>query len=82
MIEKLKSIAFIGATAERMFKQATEMNVKAKMEIFNSLEDAFNNSLAIGNGGAILLSPACASFGLFKNYKHRGEVFNQLIENF
>ena len=52
------------------------------MEIFNSLEDAFNNSLAIGNGGAILLSPACASFGLFKNYKHRGEVFNQLIENF
>lgn len=82
LIEKLKSIAFIGATAERMFKQATEMNVKAKMEIFNSLEDAFNNSLAIGNGGAILLSPACASFGLFKNYKHRGEVFNQLIENF
>ena len=82
LIEKLKSIAFIGATAERMFKQATEMNVKAKMEIFNSLEEAFNNSLSIGEGGAILLSPACASFGLFKNYKHRGEVFNQLIENF
>ena len=48
---------------------------------FPTLEEAFADSLQIGEGGTVIMSPACASFGLFKNYKVRGQVFDKLVEN-
>ena len=78
----LKRVALIGATAERMLADLKKAGVDAagiKTAIFPTLEEAFADSLAIGEGGTVIMSPACASFGLFKNYKVRGQVFDKLV---
>ncbi len=49
---------------------------KEKTEKCESLEAAVKRAAEIAKPGeAVLLSPACASFDMFRDYKHRGEVF-------
>ena len=47
-----------------------------RVERCASLEAAVKTAAAIAQPGeAVLLSPACASFDMFRDYRHRGEVF-------
>ena len=46
-----------------------------------SLEDAVRRAHAVAQpGDAVLLSPACASFDMFRNYVHRAEVFVAAVQ--
>jgi len=45
-----------------------------------SLEEAVRRASEIAKPGeAVLLSPACASFDMFRDYRHRGEAFAQAV---
>ncbi|HEY5897678.1 MAG TPA: UDP-N-acetylmuramoyl-L-alanine--D-glutamate ligase [Burkholderiales bacterium] len=46
-----------------------------------TLEDAVRRAARVARAGqAVLLSPACASFDMFRDYKHRGEVFAAAVK--
>jgi UDP-N-acetylmuramoylalanine--D-glutamate ligase len=58
---------------------------KNKIEIIvesGSMQEALKAaSLYANSGDVVLLSPACASFDLFNNYQHRGNVFKEILSS-
>ncbi len=48
----------------------------------SSLEDAVEKGVqAIGTQGTVLLSPACASFDMFRDFEQRGDRFREIVKN-
>ena len=77
--EHAKHLLLIGRDAaliERAIKRAG-----VPMEICSSLETAVARAARIAEAGdAVLLSPACASFDMFRDYRHRGEAFAAAVK--
>lgn len=70
----VKAIFLIGKDADLL--QTALMETAVQQEKQASLEAAVQAAAAIAEAGDIvLLSPACASMDMFKNYAHRAQVF-------
>jgi UDP-N-acetylmuramoylalanine--D-glutamate ligase len=76
-----KLILFPGKGSEKIKTSLLENKYKETDIIdVNSMQEAMDIAKQNSQkGDIILLSPACASFGLFKNYKERGKLFKEEV---
>jgi len=76
---KVKHMIAIGQAREIM--KATFGDVVA-VDTFTSLEEAVKAAREKAKSGeAVLLSPMCASFDMFKDYEHRGRCFKEIVNS-
>lgn len=77
----VKQLILIGATKQKIAAAAHRHGYE-NVVMADSLAEAVNlSSQYAGKGDAVLLSPACASWDMFKSYEERGRMFKELISN-
>lgn len=76
---KVKLLVLLGQTAKQIEDTARRHGYEAIVNV-ESLEEAVkvcaDNAVS---GDVVLLSPACASWGMFKNYEERGVLFKEYV---
>jgi len=76
--ERVKAIVCLGDSAKKI-QQYFKKKV-GKIETASSMEEAVRTAYKLGvKGDAVLLSPTCASFDLFKNFEDRGQAFKNQV---
>jgi UDP-N-acetylmuramoylalanine--D-glutamate ligase len=79
---KVKELVLIGQTAEKIQDCAHKHGFMNTI-IFETFEEAVSYCYEKAvSGDAVLLSPACASWGMFPNYEVRGRIFKEIVRNF
>lgn len=76
---KVKKLVLIGQTKEKIADCAKKHGF-TDVVLCETFEEAidicYKNAVS---GEAVLLSPACASWGMFKNYEERGDIFKEYV---
>lgn len=77
--KNIKAVILIGHMADRIDKAILNRNLSIIRNISN-LKDVVRTASGLASSGdVVLLSPACASFDMFKNYKERGNQFKEEV---
>lgn len=75
----VKSIVVIGVDAKLIKKSLEDISNIVEAD---TLEEAISIARTMAkHGDMVLLSPACASLDMFRDYNHRGEVFAEVVSN-
>lgn len=80
--DKTKAAVLIGQTADKIAKAVSAIpHAEAKAEIVFSMDRAVKTAARLAEpGDVVLLTPACASYDMFDNYRQRGEVFAECVK--
>lgn len=76
---KVKCLVLLGQTREKIAEAARRVGFE-NIIMTDTLEEAVQTCARLAEpGDAVLLSPACASWGMFKNYEERGDKFKEFV---
>lgn len=79
--DKVKYLVLIGQTRDKIAECARAHGFTDIMYA-EDMAEAVRVCAAYANAGDnVLLSPACASWGMFDNYEQRGEIFKECVRN-
>ena len=77
---KVKHLVLLGQTREKIAETARNCGF-TDIIFVDSLEEAVQTCAKLAEPGeAVLLSPACASWGMFKNFEERGDKFKEFVK--
>jgi UDP-N-acetylmuramoylalanine--D-glutamate ligase len=85
--EKVKVLVTLGETSPKLQQAAERAGVaRAAVDPLHAAEDALDEAVRLafsraGEGDVVLLSPACASWDMFKSYEERGSMFKKSVHN-
>lgn len=78
---KVLRLVLIGETKEKIAQAAAEKGFKDYV-FCDSFEEAVQYCRSHAKSGeAVLLSPACASWDMFRSYEERGRIFKEIVRN-
>lgn len=78
---KVKKLVLLGQTKEKIAKDAEKCGFYDYVLVDTFEEAVLLAAKTAKEGDAVLLSPACASWGMFPNYEVRGEKFKEIVNS-
>lgn len=79
--DKVKYLVLIGQTRDKIAECARRHGFTEIMYAEDMAEAVQVCAAYANTGDNVLLSPACASWGMFDNYEQRGEIFKDCVRN-